>query len=167
MDEKKPTYSEMVLQLLTEIRDELRKLNEKQPRQRTRRESVLAGELPVIAQIWNEWADPFFPKVESMSTASVRYKQAQERWEETVKKHHGIEENTRAYWVGVIQRVNKSAFCKGANDRKWIASIDFLVRPDSAAKVLEGKYDGKEAALKKKEPKFEFDPAANAWREIR
>jgi hypothetical protein len=52
-------------------------------------------------------------------------------------------------WLQVIDRIAKSDFCRGKNDRGWIADFDWLIKPDSAkspatfAKVLEGKYDNR------------------------
>lgn len=47
------------------------------------------------------------------------------------------------HWRLVIARIAASDFCRGANDRGWIADFDFLVRRSTALKVLEGKYDNR------------------------
>lgn len=44
-------------------------------------------------------------------------------------------------WAAVVKRMAESAFCRGENDRGWRADVDFLLRPGTSAKVLEGKYD--------------------------
>lgn len=44
-------------------------------------------------------------------------------------------------WVSVIQRIAKSKFCNGDNDRGWRATYDWLLQPDTVLKVMEGKYD--------------------------
>ena len=41
-----------------------------------------------------------------------------------------------------IERVPKSSFLLGENG-SWAANIDFLLRPDSVTKILEGKYDNR------------------------
>lgn len=133
--------NDQAIQLLTEIRDELRKLNEAFPKKKTRKESVMAGELPNIAQIWNEWAHESLPRVISMETSSTRFKNCRARWESKPDTNH---------WISVIQRLNKSSFLLGKNDRKWKGDIEFLCRPDSAAKILEGKYDDKPDETKQK-----------------
>ncbi len=46
-----------------------------------------------------------------------------------------------AYWTQVIDRIAQSVFCRGQNDRGWVADIDFLLRKGTHVKVLEGKYD--------------------------
>lgn len=145
------------IEVLKEIRDELKKLNAKMEAKRpARKESVQLDGLPDIARIWNEWALEPFAKVQSMSTASTRYKAAVARWKEKPDE---------AYWVGAIRRLNGSDFCKGMNDRLWIADCDFLCRPDSAARILEGKYDKKEAP-KKPEPKFVWNEELQAWQNV-
>lgn len=44
-------------------------------------------------------------------------------------------------WVEVVKRLQGAAFARGRNDRGWVADPDFLLRPDSRHKILEGKYD--------------------------
>lgn len=46
-------------------------------------------------------------------------------------------------WEVAIERVAKSDFCKGKNDRGWKADLDFFLKPDSVVKILEGKYDNR------------------------
>ena len=41
----------------------------------------------------------------------------------------------------VIARIAASPFCGGENERGWRADPDWLLQPDTATKVLEGKYD--------------------------
>lgn len=90
--------------------------------------------LPRVAEIWNKWAHEKFPRVADMSPASARYKKTVERWREKPNEE---------YWVRVINRINRSSFCQGKNDRQWIADIEFLIRPDTHSRVLEGKFDDK------------------------
>jgi hypothetical protein len=47
------------------------------------------------------------------------------------------------YWETVIKRLASSDFCTGKNDRGWTANIDFLLRPDTHLKIMEGQYDNK------------------------
>lgn len=45
-------------------------------------------------------------------------------------------------WTEIIDRIQASAFCRGDNERGWVADIDWLIgSPDPAVRVLEGKYD--------------------------
>ena len=43
-------------------------------------------------------------------------------------------------WEEVCQLANSSPFCTGDNDKGWKADFDFLIRPDKATNVLEGRY---------------------------
>lgn len=52
----------------------------------------------------------------------------------------------RDTWVDAITRVRDSAFCNGKNDRGWVATFDFLIEsPGTITKILEGKYDNRDA----------------------
>lgn len=54
------------------------------------------------------------------------------------------EHSDRAYWLGVIERLGASAFCRGSNERGWRAGIDFLLQPETHVKAMEGLYDDRE-----------------------
>lgn len=43
--------------------------------------------------------------------------------------------------TAALAKVAASGFCRGENDRGWRADIDFLLKPDTLTKILEGKYD--------------------------
>ncbi len=51
------------------------------------------------------------------------------------------EEGDPEVWRDAIRRIIASPGCNGYNDRRWIADLDFLLRPGTLARVLEGKYD--------------------------
>lgn len=44
-------------------------------------------------------------------------------------------------WREAIDKIRNLKCLHGANDQNWRADIDWFLRPDSVAKVLEGKYD--------------------------
>lgn len=48
-------------------------------------------------------------------------------------------------WMNLVkealQKVAASAFCRGHNDRGWLADIDWFLKPDTVMKIIEGKYD--------------------------
>ena len=67
-----------------------------------------------------------------------------------------LKENpSKEYWMEIIKRISASSFCSGENDRGWKADLDFLLRPDTHIKVLEGKYDNKSSAGRMKIYKIE------------
>lgn len=39
-----------------------------------------------------------------------------------------------------LDAIEASAFCRGDNSRGWTADVDWLLRPDTATRLLEGKY---------------------------
>lgn len=49
-------------------------------------------------------------------------------------------------WRDVCARISKSRFCNGAGERGWRANIDWAMRPDVMARILEGAYDDPKAA---------------------
>jgi uncharacterized protein YdaU (DUF1376 family) len=44
-------------------------------------------------------------------------------------------------WQRAMDALERSSFCRGENDRGWIADFDFLLQPKSFTKLLEGAYD--------------------------
>lgn len=57
-------------------------------------------------------------------------------------------------WRSVIARIEASAFCRGSSQNGWVASFDWLLQPDVATKVLEGKYDNR-TPVNSSEPAFD------------
>jgi hypothetical protein len=50
----------------------------------------------------------------------------------------------RESWQRAIQRAAASEFCRGVNDRAWLADFEWFLKPDTVTKLLEGKYDDRE-----------------------
>lgn len=85
-----------------------------------------------LFQLWNRTAPPALPVAREFSEA--RRKKAKAR----------LKERPLPEWEAVILRMVASPFCRGETSRDgWRADFDFLLKPDTAAKVLEGKYDGR------------------------
>lgn len=96
-----------------------------------------------ITSIWNELVQgSSLPSLRSCSKSRKRL--ATIRWGENPSAE---------FWRDVIKRILASPFCTGSNTRGWCANIDFLLRPDTAARVLEGQFDGR--AKGADAPKFE------------
>jgi hypothetical protein len=100
-----------------------------------------------LARLWNEVSHPNMKRVvlADFRASQPRYRQANARL---------VEKPDLAYWRQVIERMNQSPFHRGEvpprDGRKpWRGNFDFLVRPDSARKVLEGEYDDSGAAAAK------------------
>jgi hypothetical protein len=55
----------------------------------------------------------------------------------------------RENWRQGLEIIAASPFCRGENDRGWVADIDWFIRSDDAVtKALEGKYDAKTKAVR-------------------
>jgi len=90
---------------------------------------IRASALPPLAEIWNQHCGTL-PKIRGCG--GTRRRQAEARWREKPDAE---------YWAEVIGRINRSPFCRGTNNRGWRANFDFLCRPETQHKVLEGQYD--------------------------
>lgn len=87
-----------------------------------------------LASLWNELKSPIQPKLNlsTFTSKKPRYLSAKRRLEEAPDRGH---------WELAIRRIAASPFCNGRNDRRWVASFTFLIRPETADKALEGEYD--------------------------
>lgn len=79
--------------------------------------------------LWNTLTVPPLPKCRELTDKRAKHARA--------RLHDAILDE----WAEVIERINASDFCRGTNDRGWIATFDWLLQPDVRVKVLEGKYD--------------------------
>ena len=104
--------------------------------ERDGRNEDAAALLPRLAALWNQHSGEL-PKVRECGSA--RSKSARARWDE---------KPIEGYWVEVITRMAKSDFCNGASKTGWRADFDFLIRPETHIKVLEGKYDDRKESAK-------------------
>lgn len=80
----------------------------------------------VIAK-WNSLEAPFPKVIKLGKRADVLRARLKDKW---------WSEN----WEKAMDILKTLDFCKGKNDRGWVADIEFFLRPDSVAKLLEGKY---------------------------
>ena len=47
-----------------------------------------------------------------------------------------------------FKKINASKFCRGENERGWVATFDWALLPDSILKATEGKYDNRSTPVK-------------------
>ena len=91
--------------------------------------------LPEEALRWNVMAEERnkIPKVVSMSPLrrkKLLLRRKSPDWDDRIGE--------------VLEKINKSNFCNGENDRGWVATFDWLLaNDDNLLKVLEGKYDNR------------------------
>jgi len=89
-----------------------------------------------LVEIWNSHCGDQLPKVRKSNAA--RDRRATRVWGE----------NTADERRAIVERVSRSAFCVGKNERGWKATFDWLLQPESHLKISEGKYDGQQASSK-------------------
>jgi hypothetical protein len=61
-------------------------------------------------------------------------------------------------WTDALRRLEQSDFCRGLGERGWRADFDFLVRPASFVKLLEGAYDNRTPSARGP-PQYDADRA--------
>lgn len=110
----------------------------------TTREEPTQSNTPQMADnfflnLWNQERGHLLPQAKQMN--ATRRKQASQRWKENPDM---------AYWLEVMRKIRDSDFCTGRveNGTGWVATFDWLLKPDSALKVMEGKYDNRKPAAK-------------------
>ena len=80
-----------------------------------------------LIERWNDLPDPF-PRAKA---TSKRKKALKERLRD---------QTWRDGWKDAIERIPDLSFLGGANDRGWIANLEWFLRPDTVTKILEGSY---------------------------
>lgn len=88
-----------------------------------------------LLAFWNQHAHPKLARVRSMTSNRKTALRAR-------LKEHKPEELEEA-----IRRLGASSFCLGGGSQGWVADLDWLLRPGTVAKVLEGKYDDRGASV--------------------
>jgi hypothetical protein len=83
---------------------------------------------------WNELTPEPIPRWKQMPEARRKAARA------------ALERRPLEEWREVFRRIGASSFCRGVNDRQWLADPDWAMRsdgkkPETAALALEGKYD--------------------------
>ena len=83
-----------------------------------------------VLEAWAERMVPQgFPAVRKMTETRRRQLRAR------------LRDSTIDEWQQAMAALERSAFCRGENDRGWRADFDFLLQPKSFTKLLEGAYD--------------------------
>jgi uncharacterized protein YdaU (DUF1376 family) len=92
-----------------------------------------------LLELWNELASGPIRRCAELTDKRRRFARARLR-------ERPIDE-----WRVVIQRINASKFCRGETDRgDWVADFDWLLKPDTAVRVLEGSYDDRERPIQRR-----------------
>ncbi|MFO1003303.1 MAG: hypothetical protein U0936_23460, partial [Planctomycetaceae bacterium] len=124
---------------------------DRQPRKPGRSPPVLVSESPPFEDIEHYWNDSL--GVHQRLTATRRDK-LKSRWKDA---------EFRTRWRDAIDRISRSDFCRGMNDRGWKADLEWFLKVDTVTKVLEGKYDNhKNATYQTRGNSFAIRERANA-----
>ena len=127
--------------------------------QRKREESTTSDEVVLLPSaeavhfiaFWNDGTSPPIPRCQELTPKRRKAIAAR-------LKDRPLDE-----WPAVISRIDASHFCNGQNDRGWVATIDWVLQPDTATKVLEGKYDNRQGAAGRQPANRAPDPQAAHW----
>lgn len=49
----------------------------------------------------------------------------------------------RQNWRSMLERAGPSTFLRGANDRNWVVTLEYFLRPDTLTKISEGAHDNR------------------------
>jgi hypothetical protein len=103
-------------------------------------EEVFEGEVVKAPDVdfqerWNALGEPI-PKIAKWTPARASAFKA--RWEDKFFRDN---------WLQALEKVKNSSFCKGQNNRNWLADVDFFLSPTSFTKIVEGKYDNRKGVI--------------------
>ena len=88
-----------------------------------------------VVELWNEISNGTLPHVRMLTPGRRKHI--------ALRLGADAERQKPEWWTSLFRRVVESAFCRGENNRKWRANLDFVVRSeDQIARILEGQYDG-------------------------
>jgi hypothetical protein len=136
---KKLEQLQVVVRICTDSDQDLagiRPVQDKTRQDNTRQYNTPKGVSPTrthwLVEIWNESSGKL-PKVR-LPISQARLKNIQARVRQS---------NQRDDWREAIEKLSQSDFCNGKNDRSWVANFDFLLKPNTLSKALEGNYDNR------------------------
>jgi hypothetical protein len=95
-------------------------------------DGALLSAADALQEAWNRLTTPPIARCRDLTTKRKRHAKAR------------LTEHPLTEWEAVFSRIQASLFCRGENDRGWVASFDWVIgSPDVALKTLEGKYDNR------------------------
>lgn len=100
-----------------------------------------------VAEAWNNLQSLGIKPVSKMSASSTRYKALSARIRE-----HGKDKVLEA-----IENIKASNFLQGMNDKGWVITFDWFVKPNNFVKVLDGNYSNRVTREQKKKGDDRYD----------
>ena len=96
----------------------------------------------VFQKLWNDTLAPHgFPRCTTLDHKENNKPKTKTRQQILTERLR--EKSCPSYWLYIFSKILNSAFCRGENERNWKANIDWLIRPTTHTKIVEGKYDEK------------------------
>ena len=89
------------------------------------------GRFTEIVESWNSLSAYGIAQVKRIVDGSIRAKQLKAR----------ISQYGEDAIIEAIDRIRRSKFLQGDNNRGWIITFDWFIKPSNFAKVYEGNYD--------------------------
>lgn len=81
----------------------------------------------------------------TMGQACVMTEKRQKALKIRLKDHRWLKQ-----WQAALARCSASDFCRGVNDRGWVADFEWFIKPESVTRLLEGKYDNRQGVPRQK-----------------
>lgn len=100
-----------------------------------------------VAEAWNDLQGLGIKPVSKMSASSTRYKALSARIRE-----HGKDKVLEA-----IENIKASNFLQGMNDKGWVITFDWFVKPNNFVKVLDGNYSNRVTREQEKKGDGRYD----------
>ena len=100
-----------------------------------------------VAEAWNNLQNLGIKRVSKMITTCTRYKSLSARIRE-----HGKDKVLEA-----IENIKASNFLQGMNDKGWVITFDWFVKPNNFVKVLDGNYSNRVTREQEKKGDDRYD----------
>lgn len=100
-----------------------------------------------VAEAWNNLQSLGIKRVSKMITTCTRYKSLSARIRE-----HGKDKVLEA-----IENIKASNFLQGMNDKGWVITFDWFVKPNNFVKVLDGNYSNRVTREQEKKGDDRYD----------
>jgi len=120
---------------LEKLRQDQKGLREIPPpaKQPTRSSSATGDEMVPMMQIVGYWNELWQQK---LTLTNKRKTAIRARW----RASDGV---FKKHWAEAMRKTMELPFCRGENERNWIANLDWFLKPDTVAKLVEGFYENK------------------------
>lgn len=131
--DKSQTDNEQLTSSSQPVNDLLTPIEEKKESNNTTvsNETVCQTDVRLIVETWNKLQEYGVKPILKLSSSSKRYQMLAAR----------IRQYSTTDILSAIDKVKASDFLQGKNNKDWMITFDWFVRPNNFPKVLEGHYD--------------------------